>query len=287
MELNIALLVLLSAGLHAVWNALLKNNADKEAAWWVFGLVLCGWSLAHSLIMGYDLLSVGPVWMLVVASLGGQLLYGMGLIGAYRHGDLSAYYPIVRSTPLIVVVIGVVFLGLSYSTEVLAGIALVLTGAFVIQFRPGLRVLDHPKALGFAILALCGTGIYALADANAVRVVPPPVVFFWIELCLIPIYMVMFRIVANLRVERQGLMMLRLHPLRYIGIGLLGYVSYFLILSAFSSGADVASVASVRQASIPLSVLLGGLWLKESHLPMRLAASLMLAAGIVVIIVNG
>jgi drug/metabolite transporter (DMT)-like permease len=287
MPIEIALLVLISAILHAVWNALLKDDADKDAAWWVFGLMLCSWALVHVFVGGYDLWAVEAVWPLIALSLCGQLLYGSGLVATYRHGDLSAYYPIVRSTPLIVVVIGVLFLGERYAWPVLGGIALVLLGAFLIQFRPGLRILDNPKALGFALLALCGTGIYALADARAVREVSPPVVFFWIELFLMPIYMLMFRLYGRGKVEQRGLLLLRYQPLKYIGIGLLGYTSYYLILWSFSSGADVAAVASVRQASIPVSVLLGGLWLKESHLPMRLAASLMLMAGIVVIIVNG
>ena len=287
MPFDIALLVLVSATLHAVWNALLKGDADKEAAWWVFGLVLCGWALIHVLVGGYDLWAIEAVWPLIALSLCGQLLYGSGLVATYRHGDLSAYYPIVRSTPLIVVVIGVLFLGESYAWPVLGGIALVLMGAFLIQFRPGLRILDNPRALGFALLALCGTGIYALADARAVRAVPPPVVFFWIELLLIPIYMLMFRLYGKGKVEQRGLRMLCSQPFKYAVLSLLGYISYYLILLAFSSGADVAAVASVRQASIPVSVLLGGLWLKESHLSMRLAASLMLVAGIVVIIVNG
>jgi drug/metabolite transporter (DMT)-like permease len=287
MSFEIALMVLVSATLHAVWNALLKDNADKEAAWWVFGLVLCGWALAHVFVGGYDLWAVSAVLPLIGLSLCGQILYGSGLVATYRHGDLSAYYPIVRSTPLIVVLIGVLFLDESYAWPVLGGIALVLLGAFLIQFRPGLRVLDNPKALGFALVALCGTGIYTLSDARAVHTVPPPVFFFWVELCLIPIYMLMFRLYGKGKVEQRGLLMLRSQPFKYASLGLLGYASYYLILLAFSSGADVAAVASVRQASIPVSVLLGGLWLKESHLPMRLTASLMLAAGIVVIIVNG
>jgi hypothetical protein len=42
----------------------------------------------------------------------------------------------------------------------------------------------------------------------------------------------------------------------------------------------------VRQASIPISVLLGGLLLAETGIPARFAWSLLLAAGIVVIILS-
>ena len=55
------------------------------------------------------------------------------------------------------------------------------------------------------------------------------------------------------------------------------YVSYYLILWVYGHGGDVAAVTSVRQASIPFSVLIGGLWLKEPDMTRRLFASLILA----------
>ncbi len=287
MTTEIVLAVLVSAVLHAGWNAVMKNHADKEAAWWIFGLVLCAWALGHALVMGYDVLAVAEVWPLFAISVAGQLCYGIGLTGAYRRGDLSAYYPIIRSSPLVIVVLEMTMLGTDYSLATLAGIGLAVAGAFLIQFRPGLRVFDNPVALAFALLALCGTGIYALADAHAVRHVPPPVVFFWIELLMAPVYMVTFRLTGHGAVERRGLALLRDQPFKVAGLGLIGYVSYFLILWAFGEGGDVAAVASLRQVSIPASVLLGGLLLSERHLPLRLAASVMLAVGIVIIIVTG
>ena len=72
--------------------------------------------------------------------------------------------------------------------------------------------------------------------------------------------------------------------MRYIGFSVVSYASYSLILWAYAQGGDVAAVISVRQASVPFSVIIGGLWLKEQHMPLRLGASLLLAAGILVIV---
>ena len=187
MATEIVVAVLVSALLHAGWNAVMKNHADKEAAWWIFGVVLGGWSLGHALYMGYDVFAVGAVWPLFAVSVIGQLGYGFGLIGAYRRGDLSAYYPIIRSSPVVIVVVNAVFFGIHYDALTLAGIGLVVAGAFLIQFRPGVRMFDNPAALAFALMALCGTGTYALADSHAVKLVEPPVVFFWIETLMVPI----------------------------------------------------------------------------------------------------
>ena len=76
------------------------------------------------------------------------------------------------------------------------------------------------------------------------------------------------------------------NPLPYIKIGLICYASYLLILIAYQGGAEVAVVNSVRQASIPMSVLLGGMWLKEIEMKQRILASLLLSSGIVVIVLS-
>ncbi|MEE8145698.1 MAG: hypothetical protein V3T57_09810 [Kiloniellales bacterium] len=45
----------------------------------------------------------------------------------------------------------------------------------------------------------------------------------------------------------------------------------------------MAAVSSLRQASIPVSVLLAALFLKEQHLAKRFAWSLLVAGGIVLV----
>lgn len=69
--------------------------------------------------------------------------------------------------------------------------------------------------------------------------------------------------------------------------GIMAYASYYLILLAFKWGGEVAAVTAVRQASIPVSVLLGGFFLREGSILRRLLAAVILAAGIVLIIVYG
>jgi len=72
-------------------------------------------------------------------------------------------------------------------------------------------------------------------------------------------------------------------PFRFAFAGVTAYASYYLILITFQMGANVAAVASVRQISIPISVLMGGLILKEARMTGRLAWSGLLALGIVLI----
>ena len=232
-------------------------------------------------LAGYNLMAVGRVWPWMAMSWAGLILYLTSLATTLRRGDLSAYYPIARSSPLFIVVVGFLFLGESYSAALLAGIALVLVGAFALQFRRGTRLLDDPLTLTFAVLAMAGTGMYTIGDSRIMRVVEPPVLLVWIQFLCVPPYVLVFRLAGRTVAE---LFAWTRKPLLYMGLSVVSYASYFLILWAFSQGGDAAAVASVRQASIPFSVLIGGLWLKERDMGLRLAASLVLAAGIVVIV---
>ena len=61
-----------------------------------------------------------------------------------------------------------------------------------------------------------------------------------------------------------------------------------LVTEPFAGGGgEVAVVSAIRQVSIPLSVLLGALVLNEKRFLVRLAWSLLLAGGVVIIILGG
>ena len=77
----------------------------------------------------------------------------------------------------------------------------------------------------------------------------------------------------------------RVGPEGTLFAGSISYLSYYLILVAYGLGGDAVAVNCLRQISIPLSVLLGGLFLGELNISSRFGWSLMLVAGIVIIIV--
>lgn len=288
MPLDIAVMVLLSAVLHPTWNAFLKRDDDKAAAYWGMGVFFTLYSATYAWIGGDDLASgLDVLWPYLVFSWAGQLLYGAAMVAVYRRGDFSAYYPIIRSSPVFVVAFGFIALGTDYAPALIGGIAMVVIGAFLLQYRPGTRIFDDPLTLLLAVVSMCGTGIYSIADAGAVRHVAPAVLFFWVELGLLPLYAVVFRLVGQGRVEQRAFYMLKRRPLRYAGAAAIAFIGYVLILEAYARGGDVAAVTAVRQASIPLSALIGGLLLKETHLVLRLVASMILAGGIIVVIVAG
>ncbi|MGJ3260251.1 MAG: hypothetical protein ACFE0S_11690 [Rhodospirillales bacterium] len=282
----IAAMAVASACIHPLWNLLIKGDRDRAASWWLFTVMLSMIGGAVCLVRGADFMSIGAVLPLLALSVAGQYIYGLTLIRIYARGDLSAYYPIVRASPVGVVILGFAFQGNTYGALVLAGIAATVFGAFWLQKQPGRRLLDDPLTLLLAVVCMMGTAVYSIVDSLAVQVVAPEVLFFWVETTMIFAYPPVFALMGQRRVMARAVGLMRARPVRHIGAGVLAYVSYMLILAAYSYGGDVAAVTTVRQLSIPVSVLLGGMVLKEALLGRRLMASLCLAGGIVLVVLG-
>jgi drug/metabolite transporter (DMT)-like permease len=280
MPLTLAALVLLSAALHPVWNVLIKRDASPAGAFLILGTTLVGVGVAHAVASGVALWPAAEVWPLLLASAAGQAVYGTALAVALRRGDLSAYYPVVRAAPVAVVAWGWLAQGQSYGWPLLLGIALVLAGGFLLQARPGRR-LDDPVALAAAVVSMLGSAVYSVADGQAMRLAAPELVLVWAQGMALPVELLAFHL-AGMPVRAGGAR----GWLRGAAAGVIAYASYYLILLVYQLGGSVAAVTSVRQASIPLSVLMGALWLGEGRMAGRLGASLVVAAGIVLIVVN-
>jgi len=288
MDILIAGLVLVSASLHPVRDFLMKGVQFPESAY--FGVIVLWVILAaiHAWAVDASLLSVVTAWPLVLASGGGLFLYYVGVQATMARGDLSVYYPIIRSSPLFIVVAGFLFLGHRYSPALLAGIGVTLVGAFFLQYRRSITLFHTPLTLGAASVAMAGHGITALADAQAMQLIEPMVLMVWVNILLV-LFCGAYFALRRPPYRSRGAQLLagwRATPLRIIAAGALSYVSYLLILIAFQLGGDVAAVSTLRQASIPISVLLGGMYLGEQSVGRRLGWSAVLAVGIIIIILS-
>lgn len=274
-------LVLLSALLHPIWNLLIKRASSPSGAFLVLAATLVGLGAVQALVTGTSLIPPREALPVLALSALGQSVYGVALVAVLRRGDLSAYYPVVRASPVGIVAFGWLVEGKSYGPALLAGIALVLVGGYRLQTAPGRR-LDDPIALGAALLSMCGVATYSIADGLATQLVPPELLMVWVQSTSMPLLFLGFRAVGM----RVPFALPKRVPWVALVAGALAYASYYLILLAYQWGGAVAAVASVRQASIPLSVLIGALWLGEKRLAGRLPASLLVAAGIILIVFN-
>lgn len=282
----IAGLVLVSAGLHPIWNMLLKKSGDPRLGYLVLTATLSICGLIHGLLAGDDFMAAWLLWPLLLVSWCGQVIYGTCLTATLRRGDLSTYYPIIRASPVFIVIVSVLFLGQHYAWLTIAGIGLAVAGGFLLLYRRGTHFLEDPPTLGFALLAMVGTGIYSLADAHLMQSISPQVQMFWIEGMLVPLFAVLY--LRHQPAETRTRPAMSATGILWIIVpGILAYTSYYLILMAYQMGGEVAAVTSVRQASIPLSVILGGYFLREGAILRRLVAASLLALGIIVVVASG
>ena len=289
MDLIVIALVLGSAALHPFRDLLIKGQDFPESAylgvtgsWVIFAAI-------QSAIFNQPLNLPIDVWPLVAGSALGLFLYYPCVMLTLKTGDLSVYYPIIRSSPLAIVAVSYLFLEQYYSPVTLLGISLILMSAIMIQYRRGAVLLQRPKLIFTAVAAMLGSAIYSLADSVAMETITPAPFLFWVYTALTLAFIVFFTLTRPQK-RPLSLQLFGCWPSAWLSVlssGALSYASYLLILFAFQSGGEVAVVSAIRQVSIPLSVLLGALVLKEKHLLARLSWSLLLASGVIIIMIGG
>ena len=277
-------LVLVSALLHPLRDLILKVTAQPMLSYAgvsVVWVVLAGF---HAVTTGQDLSLQKEIWPFVATSVLGLSLYYYGTLSALRRGNLSVYYPIIRSSPIAIVVFSWLAMDRSYSWLTIAGIFTVLLGSFMIQKTPG-SVLEDQKAFGLAIIAMLGSAAYSISDAGAMQFTTPAVYLFYTNISVTVLLLGIQRWESRLNtlsfgeVAQQWMRV----PWRIMLAGVSSYLSYFFILRAFQLGAEAAAVSAVRQASIPVSILLAAIILLEPSFLKNIAWASLIMLGILLI----
>ena len=129
-------LIVFSALMHALWNLLVKRSKDKTVfIWWMF--VVSGGLLNLLLFVVPGSFPPLSFSVLLLGAAGSVcfVLYHLFNGRAYREGDLSLTYPLSQTSILYVPLWGVWILGERLSSPGVAGILLVLCGAWAVQLR--------------------------------------------------------------------------------------------------------------------------------------------------------
>lgn len=286
MEPMIAALVLTSAALHPVRELLLKQQNRPESGYLAMTGIWLACALIHTAIAGKPFILPPSVYPAAFLSIIGLFFYYLCVLLAIQRGDMSIYYPIIRASPLFIVIVAWSVLEKSYDVFVLCGIGLTVLGAFLLQYPGGRLIFGNVRALAPAVIAMIGSGTYTIADSIAMRDVAPSTFLISVYFVLVIVFAGLFSV---LRPPTRSLCdhlfgMWRVAPVRVLAAGTASYLSYFLILTAFQRGGDVAMVSSLRQASIPFSVVIAVIVLNEGAFAWRIAWSGVLAIGIAIIV---
>ena len=143
-------------------------------------VVLAGF---HAVATGQDLFLQREVWPFVATSVFGLSLYYYGTLSALRRGNLSIYYPIIRSSPIAIVVFSWLVMDQSYSWLTIVGIFTVLLGGLMIQKTPG-SFLKDSKAFSLAVIAMLGSAAYSISDAGAMQFTTPAVYLLYTNIAV-------------------------------------------------------------------------------------------------------
>jgi drug/metabolite transporter (DMT)-like permease len=271
LPLDVILLVLFGALLHATWNAIIKAGTDKslDAA-----LISAGGAVAALPFLAFLPLPNAAAWPFIGVSAILQFAYFQLVAGAYRAGDIGLVYPLMRGcAPLLIAATSSFVLGETLSGGALIGTMTICAGILTLAFeaRHGSR-----HAIMLALINACVIATYTYVDGIGARIsgnaisytlwmslLPPVLVFAW-------------------AISRRGARVVAIHVRVHWWRGLIGgsgsIASYGLALWAMTK-APVATVAALRETSILFALVISVVVLKERASPWRYLAGVIIAMG--------
>jgi drug/metabolite transporter (DMT)-like permease len=274
LPLTVTLAVLAAAVTHATWNAIAHGIKDQTLA---FALIGVGGTAVSVPLVIIAALPRSASWPYLLASVAIHVFYNLLLMQCYRLGEFSQVYPLARGvSPLVVTILAAVFVHEHLALSQIAGVAVVSAGlAFLVLGgrRPGRG----------AFLAAVGTGLtiaaYTTVDGVGVRSSASPVGYIgWLimlESLCVPLFALIRRREVLLKQPPRIL-------LSGLAAGALSVLAYGLVLWAQTRGA-LAPIAALRETSVIFGAVIGTVIFREPFGRARIAATVLVVAGIVLL----
>jgi len=266
MRIEVFLMILGAALVHATWNALIKADGDRLALIKVMSFTQFVLSLC---LLPFVALPARESWPYLAASPVFNTGYMLFLNRAYQAGDLSLVYPFARGiAPLLVAVVSIGLLGEQLGHTNRIAILLIALGITSLALTRGAASLRDPRPV---LLAL-GTGGfiagYTIIDGIGARTAGTAHGYMvWISLFTGVL------IVGCVHWLQQGRRVPIGRHSQRAGIvsGLMSYGSSWLVIWGLTL-APLALVSALRETGIVFAVIIGVVVLKERLNLARLAS---------------
>lgn len=273
-------LALVSAVLHASWNAIVKVRGDRMVA--LAMVTFFGGIAATPLVIWAEPMNRAAVPFLV-GTVAVHVVYFYALVESYRVADLSHAYPLARgSAPLMLALAAPLTLGETLHGAEILGI-LGISAGIVLLVRMGPGFFADWRKVVFPLLTGLSIATYSTLDARGVRISGSPFAYigwlFLAEALTFPLYALWRRPLA----VKQAI---TTSAPTYIAGGLMVAAGYGLVLYAFSIG-SAAHVAALRETGVILAALIGTRLLKEPFGARRVVAAILVALGAIVLELGG
>jgi drug/metabolite transporter (DMT)-like permease len=278
METYVFVAVLIAAACHASWNAVIKFGLDPFTTTALIAIM--SGVVAAPLVPAFGLPpAAARPW--VIASVIQHLGYNVGLTEAYSSRDMGQVYPIARgSAPLMTASASTLVLGEALGLGGWAGIVVLAAGVVLMSMRGGRDIakLDR-RAVGFALftaVTICG---YSLVDGIGARTAGNPHAYTAALFVCDGLSMAIFALIR--RGSGVVVDMGRNWKAGLIG-GALSLVAYWIAIWAMTV-APIALVAALRETSVLFGALIAVVVLREPLRVLRIAAAVLIVAGLVLI----
>jgi drug/metabolite transporter (DMT)-like permease len=270
MTLTVFAIVLFAAALHALWNAVVKGASDTLLT---AILVAAFAGLIALIALPFLPPMASASWPFIIASGILQIVYYGLVAAAYRYGDMSKTYPLMRGTPpLLVALVSTLALGVSLSLPAWIGVTLISAGLLSLMLSSG--GATDPRGIRLALLNAVVIAGYTLVDGTGVRLSGAAATYVMWVFVLNAVPLLLW---ALLRRPEFAAYARRNWCLGLIG-GIGTLASYGLALWAMTE-APVPVVAALRETSILFGTAIAAFVLKEKITRLRLAAVIIIALG--------
>jgi drug/metabolite transporter (DMT)-like permease len=269
--------VLAAAVLHAVWNALAHSTGDQ-----LIGFALIGVAVTAG-AGGIVLASPAPAkqsWPFLAGSAALHVAYELLLMRCYRLGEFSQVYPLARGTsPWLVAVGAAVFVGEQLSVIRLVGVVVISLGLLTLVFVGGIPTRASRPAIAAALLTGVVIATYTTLDGLGVRNAGTVAGYTgWLFLLQGPELPLAALVARRRLLWRQ----VRPHLLAGLAGGVLSMAAYALVLWAQTRGA-LAPIAALRETSVIVGAVIGAVLFGERFGRWRIAATTLVALGVVLV----
>ena len=290
MPLFVVGLVLLSAVMHAGWNLAARRYRANDIFLRIL-VVIAVLGLPPAIFLEFTAQPVFPVVGLIVsASALFQGIYFWGITGGYRSGDFTVVYPLSRALPVLFVAFADMLRGHMPSALGWAGMVLVSVGCVLIPLHSP-REISLSRYLNrtvlWALITAAAIVGYTILDSSANQLLQGGAAsalrynVYETSLSLLP-YFVILKLQRRPSVQPAGWRGWRFPVIAAAFV----FGSYSLILWAFQLTPFASYVSAMRQVSIVIGAIGGALLFREPAPWLRVAAALVILAGVVCIAVT-
>jgi drug/metabolite transporter (DMT)-like permease len=266
-------LVLLSAILHATWNAQLKGGGDRPQFMTSMSLVM---GVLALICAAFVPLPARSSWICVAISAALHIAYNLLLLENYKTSDFASTYPIARGISPLLVTLGA-FLLMQQRPSAFTITGVVMISAGIVFLSTGKDKTDT-----FATLSPLATGsviaAYTVVDGMGVQRSENTLsytVWVFASYLLMPVVLLLVRVPVRV-LHAESLK-------RATGAGVFSLAAYTLVLWA-THYAAVGIVSALRETSVLWAIVIGHVFLGEAFTWRRIASASLICCGVILLV---